>query len=108
MDKVDGPDANTPEWIKLEFLTDPDNPAVVSKYSLQFSIFKDGFSEDRIKWVMAFREIENLMPLKEPADKKCQALSYFEHHLTRRLEAEDSELPDNELIELVLRYIGLE
>jgi hypothetical protein len=26
----------------------------------------------------------------------------------RRLEAEDSEVPDNELIELVLRYVGLE
>jgi hypothetical protein len=55
---------------------------------------------------MAFREIENLMPMKEPADKtrmfrtllKGQALSYFEHHLMRRLEAEDSKVPDNELI----------
>jgi hypothetical protein len=72
--------------------------------------------EDWIKWVMAFREIENLMPMKEPADKtrmfrtllKGQALSYFEHHLMRRLEAEDSEVPDNELIELVLRDVGLE
>jgi hypothetical protein len=65
---------------------------------------------------MAFREIEHLMPMKEPADKtrmfrnllKCQALSYFEHHLMGRLEAEDSEVPDNELIELVLRDVGLE
>jgi hypothetical protein len=64
---------------------------------------------------MAFREIENLMPIKEPADKtrmictllKGQALSYFEHHLMRRLEAEDSDDPDNELIELVLRDVGL-
>jgi hypothetical protein len=30
MEKVDGPDADTPEWIKLEYLMDPDNPA--SKY----------------------------------------------------------------------------
>jgi hypothetical protein len=60
---------------------------------------------------MAFCEIENLIGLKEPADKtrmfptflKGQALSYFEHHLIRRLEAEDSDVPDNELIELVLR-----
>jgi hypothetical protein len=59
---------------------------------------------------MAFREIENLMPIEEPADKtrifqtllKGKALSYFEHHLISRLEAEDSEVPDNELIELVL------
>jgi hypothetical protein len=73
-------------------------------------------SENWIKWVMAFREIENLMPMKEPADKtrmfrtllKGQALSYFEYHLMRRLEAEDSEVPDNKLIELVLRDVGLE
>jgi hypothetical protein len=64
--------------------------------------------------VMAFREIENLMPLKEPADKtrmfwtllKGQALSYFEHHSISRLEAEDSEFPGNELIELVPRDVG--
>jgi hypothetical protein len=50
---------------------------------------------------MAFREIENLMPMKEPADKtrmfrtllKGQASSYFEHHLMRRLEAEDPDAP---------------
>jgi hypothetical protein len=73
-------------------------------------------SEDWIKWVMAFREIENLIPMKEPADKtrmfrtllKGQALSYFEHHLMRKLEAEDSEVPDNEFIELALRDVGLE
>jgi hypothetical protein len=48
MDKVDGPDADKYEWIKLEFLMDPDNPASGSKYSRQFAIFKDGcrVSED--------------------------------------------------------------
>jgi hypothetical protein len=54
--------------------------------------------------------------MKEPADKtrifqtllKVQALSYFEHHLMRRLETEDSDVPDNELIELVFRDFGLE
>jgi hypothetical protein len=64
---------------------------------------------------MAFREIENLMPMKEPDDKtkmfrtllKGQAFSYFENHLMRRLEAEVSDVPDNELIELVLRDVGL-
>jgi hypothetical protein len=74
------------------------------------------YPEDWINWVMAFREIENLMFLKEPADKirmfrtllKGQALSYFEHHLMRRLEAEDSDVPDNEVIELVLSDVGLE
>jgi hypothetical protein len=85
----------------LEFLMDPDNPP--SKYSRQFAIFKDGFPEVWIKWVMALREIENLIPIKEPADKtrmfltllKGQALSYFEHHLMRSLDAEYSEFPDN-------------
>jgi hypothetical protein len=95
---------------------DPDNPE--SKYSRKFSIFKDGFPERWIKWVMDFCEIENLMPMNEPADKarvlqillKGQDLPYFEHHLSRRLDVEDSEVPDNELIELVLRklYMGIE
>jgi hypothetical protein len=56
------------------------------------------------------------MPMEEPADKtwmfrtllKGQALSYFEHHLMRRLEAENSDVPGNEHIELVLRDVGLE
>jgi hypothetical protein len=56
------------------------------------------------------------MPMKESADKtsmfqtllKGQALSYFEHHLMRRLEAEDSDVPDNQVIKLVLRDVGLE
>jgi hypothetical protein len=95
VDKVDGPDADKSDWIKLELLMDPDNPDGGSKYSRQFAIFKDGCPEDWIKWVMTFREIENMMPMKEPADKtrmfwtwlKVQALSYFEHHLMRRLEA---------------------
>jgi hypothetical protein len=65
---------------------------------------------------MALLETENLMPMKKPADKtrmfrtllKGQALSYFEYHLRRRVETEDSEIPDNHLIELVLRDVGLE
>jgi hypothetical protein len=40
MDKVNRPDADKSEWIKLEFLMDLDNPA--SKYSQQFALFKDG------------------------------------------------------------------
>jgi hypothetical protein len=65
---------------------------------------------------MEFCEIENLIPMKEPADKtrmfwtllKGQSLCYFEHHVMKRLEAEDSEVPDNQMIELVLRDIRLE
>jgi hypothetical protein len=64
----------------------------------------------------AFREIENLMPMNEPADKTRmfrpllmgQVWSYCEHHLMRSSEVEDSDVPDNELIELVLRDIDLE
>jgi hypothetical protein len=37
VDKVDGPDADKSEWIKLEFFMDPNNPA--SNYSQQFAIF---------------------------------------------------------------------
>jgi hypothetical protein len=48
MDKVDGPDADKSEWIKLEFLMDPDNPALDSKYSRQFVIFKDACKFQRI------------------------------------------------------------
>jgi hypothetical protein len=93
IDKVDDSDADKAEWIKLEFLIDPDNPSLDSKYSRKFAIFKDGCPEDWIKWVMAFCEIENLMSMKEPVDKtrmlwtllKGQALSYFEQHLMSRL-----------------------
>jgi hypothetical protein len=33
VEKVDGTDTDKSEWIKLEFLMDPDNPALGSKYS---------------------------------------------------------------------------
>jgi hypothetical protein len=65
MDKVDGSDTYKSEWIKFEFLMDLDIP--VSKYSRKFAIFKDGCPEGWIKWMMDIREIENLMPMKEPA-----------------------------------------
>jgi hypothetical protein len=98
MDNVDGLDAEKYELIKLEFFMDPDKPA--SKYSWQFSNFKDGCSEEFINWVMVFREIENLMTMKDPADKtrmlwtllKGQALSYIEHHLKKRVEGRGRRL----------------
>jgi hypothetical protein len=37
MDKVDEPETEKSEWIKLEFLMDPDNQVL-----LTVSIFKDG------------------------------------------------------------------
>jgi hypothetical protein len=65
---------------------------------------------------MYFCDIDKMMPLKEPADKtrmfltllKGRAFSYFKHHCRRRLGAEDSDITDDELIELVLRDIELE
>jgi hypothetical protein len=48
MNKVDGTDTDKSEWIKLEFLMDPDNPALGSNYSRQFAIFKDGCKFQRI------------------------------------------------------------
>jgi hypothetical protein len=39
---------------------------------------------------------------------KVQTLSYFKHNLRRKLKSEYLELPDNNLIELMLRDIGLE
>jgi hypothetical protein len=89
--------ARKTEFIKLEFFMDPSNPA--SQYARHFVIFKDGCTEEWIKWLMAYCDIESLMPLKEPADKskmlktllKGQALSYLENHLRKRLDAEDAE-----------------
>jgi hypothetical protein len=45
---VDGTDVNKSEWIKLESLMDPENPALGSKYSRQLVIFKDGSRMDAI------------------------------------------------------------
>ena len=58
---------NKTEHIKLELFMDPSNPA--SKYFRHFMIFKDGGAEDWIKWLIGYREVENLMSLREPADK---------------------------------------
>jgi hypothetical protein len=67
MEKVDGPDADKSEWVKFEFLMDPDNPA--SRYFKHFVIFKDISSEKWIKWVMAYCKIENRMPFKDSFEK---------------------------------------
>jgi len=63
MDKVDGHDTEKSEWIKLEFLMDLGNPAWGSKYSRKCAIFKDEWPEEWVKCMMAFREIESLMPM---------------------------------------------
>ena len=67
VEKADGSEVDKTEHIKLEFFMDLSNPA--SKYARNFVIFKDGCPEGWIKWLMAFHEIEILMPLKESADQ---------------------------------------
>jgi hypothetical protein len=89
----------------------PSNPA--SKYAIHFAIFKDGCVEEWVEWLMTYSEIESPIPMKEPADKskmlrallKGQTLHHLEHHLRKQLDAEDAELPDNEILELVTRNI---
>jgi hypothetical protein len=49
MEKVDGPDADKTELIKLEPFMDPDKPDLDSKYSRHFTIFNDGLLEECIK-----------------------------------------------------------
>jgi hypothetical protein len=46
VDKVDWTETDKSEWIKLEFIMDPENPA--SKYYRQFAIFKDECNTQRI------------------------------------------------------------
>jgi hypothetical protein len=36
-----------------------------------------------------------------------ETLSYFEHHLKKKMEAEVSEFSENDLIELLVKDIGL-
>jgi hypothetical protein len=62
-----GKAADKTKHIKLESFMDPSNPA--SKYSQHFMIFKDGGVEDWIKWLMQYSEVENLMEIREPANK---------------------------------------
>jgi hypothetical protein len=68
-----------------------------------------------IHLLISFCEIENLIHLKEPAGKTrmfCtllngQALYYFEHHLRKRFEAEDSEITDKNLIKVFILSLKL-
>jgi hypothetical protein len=107
-------EADKTELITFDFFVDPKNSA--TKFSKEFLIFKDGGPEDWIKWLMGYRDLEMMMPLREPSDKskmlqtllKGRALSQFDHHLRKRLGAEDIELPDHDLLELVIRGVGLE
>jgi hypothetical protein len=118
MEKFDRPDADTLGLIKLEVIVDqtfqhkvPNTPNTLLTSRMDVQRSSSVFSV-----LVSFREIENLMPLKYSTDKstmfstllKSHALSFFELHLKRRLEAKDSELSYNDLIELGFRDMNLE
>jgi hypothetical protein len=68
-EKVDGDDvkADKTELLKFDFFIDPKNPEF--RYSKEFVIFKDGRSEDWIKWLIEYRDIETSMLLKKSLEK---------------------------------------
>jgi hypothetical protein len=55
--------ADKTKFIRLELFMDCINPA--TNYATHFVIFKDGCAEDLVKWLMAYRDIESLMDLRE-------------------------------------------
>jgi hypothetical protein len=65
---------------------------------------------------MGYCYLELLMPLKEPSDRttmlctilKGRALYLFYYHLSKRCIGEDIETTDQELLELVIRGVGLD
>jgi hypothetical protein len=65
--EAEGADSDKVESIRFEFLVDPSNPA--TRFSKEFFIFKDGSPEEYIRWLMGYRDLELLMPLKEPSDR---------------------------------------
>ncbi len=99
--------------VRFEFLVDPSKPA--TRFSKVFFIFKDGSLEENIRCLMGYRDLELLMPLKEPSNRTkmlCMVLkgcalslsrSLFEYHLPKRCSGEDVEVTDHELLELVIR-----
>ena len=112
--ETEGAESEKVESIRFEFLVDPSNPA--TRFSKEFFVFKDGSPEEYIRWLMGYRDLELLMPMKEPSDRtkmlrtilKGRALSLFEYHLSKRCGGEDIETSDQDLLELVIRDLGLD
>jgi hypothetical protein len=112
--EAEGDESDKVESIRFEFLVDPSNPA--TRFSKEFFVFKDGSPEEYIRWLMGYRNLELLMPLKEPSDRtkmlctmlKGRNLSLFEYHLFKRCGGKDIETTDQELLELVIRDLGLD
>jgi len=112
--EADGSEVEKVESIRFEFLVDPSNPN--TRFTKEFFIFKDGTPEEYIKWLMGYRDLELLMPLKEPLERtrmlrtllKGQALSLLEYHLSKRCGTEEEGVSDHEVLELVIRDLGLD
>jgi transposase InsO family protein len=112
--EADGSDAEKVESVRFEFLVDPSNPN--TRFTKEFFIFKDGTPEEYIKWLMGYRDLELLMPLKEALERtkmlrtllKGRALSLFEYHLSKRCGTEEEGVSDHEVLELVIRDLGLD
>jgi len=102
------------EYISFVFFVDPAKSA--SRFAKEFVIFKSGHPEEWIKWLMGYRDLEVMMTLTETVEKtklirtllKGRALAQFDYHLSKRVRSEDIELPDDELLELVIRDLGLD
>jgi hypothetical protein len=83
--EAEGADSEKVESIRFERLVDLSNSA--TRFSKEFFVFKDGSPEEYIRWLMGYRDLELLMPLKEPSDRtkmlrtilKGRALSLFEY-----------------------------
>ena len=98
--EAEGADSNKVESIRFEFLVDPSNPA--TRFFKEFIIFKNGSPEEYMRWLIGYRDLELLMPLKEPSDRtkmlcnmlKGHSLSLFEYHLSKRCGGEDIEVSD--------------
>jgi hypothetical protein len=113
--QVEADDADS-EFIRFEFLVDPSNLA--TRFSKEFVILKDGSPEDYIRWFIGYRDLELLMPLKEPSDQnkmlrtmlkgRVLSLSLFNYHLSKQCGGEDLEVFDHDLLEVVIRDVGLE
>jgi hypothetical protein len=65
--EAEGANSDKVEFIRFEFLVDPSNPA--TRFSKEFFVFKDGSPQEYIRWLMGYRDLELLMPLKEPSDR---------------------------------------
>ena len=65
--EAEGADSEKVESIRFEFLVDPSNAA--TRFSKEFFIFKDESPEDYIRWLIGYRDLELLMPLKEPSER---------------------------------------